>query len=183
MQIDRKLSIRQILSGLILTMLFLITFTTWAMGSAIGSSPDEDHVLTTIWCCEHSKNIQRSTTAKDEVKHEQRATTYTKLVPATDYCTYDSEDYKYFLIPFLVASPQQCFIDVGQDESAACQISQRETQVRKFFESAVDSKYVKSLRIFVSPDVESSVVKMRLLNSFLGAILIVVAAAFLWKKN
>ena len=183
MHFYHRLTKQPIFTWLLMAVLLFISFGTWALGSAIGSSPDEDHVLTTIWCGEHSKNIQRSTTAKDEVKHAQRATTSTKLVPATDYCTYDSEDYKYFLIPFLVASPQQCFIDVGQDESAACQISQRETQVRKFFESAVDSKYVKSLRIFVSPDVESSVVKMRLLNSFLGAILIVVAAAFLWKKN
>jgi hypothetical protein len=104
-------------------------------------------------------------------------------VPATDYCAYDSEDYKYLLIPFLVASPQQCLIDVGQDESAACQSPQKATQARKFFESAVDSRYIESLRIFVGPDVESSVVKMRLFNSFLAAVLIVAASAFLRQEN
>ena len=169
--------------GLLTIVLLAITFSSWAIGSAIGSSPDEDHVLTTIWCGEHSKNIQRSNISKNEFKQDKTASSYTDLVPATDYCAYDSEDYKYLLIPFLVASPQQCLIDVGQDESAACQSPQKATQARKFFESAVDSRYIESLRIFVGPDVESSVVKMRLFNSFLAAVLIVAASAFLRKEN
>ena len=169
--------------GLLTIVLLAITFSSWAIGSAIGSSPDEDHVLTTIWCGEHSKNIQRSNISKNEFKQDKTASSYTDLVPATDYCAYDSEDYKYLLIPFLVASPQQCLIDVGQDESAACQSPQKATQARKFFESAVDSRYIESLRIFVGPDVELSVVKMRLFNSFLAAVLIVAASAFLRKEN
>jgi hypothetical protein len=183
MQIDRKLSIKPIVIGVFTSFLLLITFATWALSSAVGSSPDEDSVLTTIWCGEHRKNIQRSASSNGDLKHDQTASENTKVTPATDFCTYDSDDYKYLLIPLLVASPQQCFIDSGQDESAACQSPQKESKSRKFFESAVDSRYIESLRIFVGTDVELSVVKMRLFNSLLAAVSIGFVSSLVWKKN
>jgi hypothetical protein len=83
----------------------------------------------------------------------------------------------------LVASPQQCFLSAGQDSSAFCQKSLKEVTSRKFFASAKDSSYIILLRLFVVSDIEASVVKMRLFNSFLAAILVAYASTFVWKKN
>ena len=165
---------------LLLGVALFFAFGSWAMGSAIGSSPDEDHVLTTIWCGKHAANLREAPI----LRINRESTKFDGGVkPATEFCRYDPNNYKYHLIPSLVAVPQQCYLGAGQDTSASCQERLRETTVRKYFESAVDTNYIIAVRIFVSPDVESSVVKMRLLNSFLAAILIVVASAFFWKKN
>ena len=165
--------------SLICTMLF-VTFSSWAMGSAIGSSPDEDNVLTIIWCGKHAANRR----ATDALRINRESTKFDGSVkPATEFCKYDPRNYKYHLIPSLIAAPQQCYLSAGQDTSANCQKSLRELTVRKYFESAVETRYISVARSFVSNEVESSVVKMRLLNSFLAAALIISASAFFWKKN
>ena len=180
MQIDHKLSIKRIFTGLILTLLLLITFATWAMGSAIGSSPDEDNVLTTIWCGKNAVNLR----AVDALRINRETTKFDGSVkPATEFCKYDPQNYKYHLIPSLVAAPQQCYLGAGQDTSASCQKGLRGLSVRKFFEAAVETDYISAARVFVGVDVEASVVKMRLFNSFMAAILITSASAFFWKKN
>jgi hypothetical protein len=33
-----------------MAVLLFLTFAAWSMGSAVGSSPDEGYVLTSIWC-------------------------------------------------------------------------------------------------------------------------------------
>jgi hypothetical protein len=165
--------------GLLTIVLLAITFSSWAMGSAIGSSPDEDSVLTTIWCGKNLTSIR----SLDSLRINRETTKFDGSVkPATEFCRYDPKNYKYHLIPSLVASPQQCYLSAGQDTSAFCQKSLKEITVRKYFEAAVETNYINVARVFVGVDVEASVAKMRLLNSFLAAILIVVASAYVWKK-
>jgi hypothetical protein len=150
------------------------------VGSAIGSSPDEDNVLTTIWCGKNAANLR----ATDALRINRETTKFDGGVkPATEFCRYDPKNYKYHLIPSLVAAPQQCYLSAGQDTSASCQKSVREFTVRKFFEAAVETNYISVARVFVGVDVEASVAKMRLFNSFLAAVLIISASAFFWKKN
>jgi len=164
---------------LICAMLF-VTFGSWAMGSAIGSSPDEDNVLTTIWCGKNAVNLR----AVDALRINRETTKFDGSVkPATEFCKYDPQNYKYHLIPSLVAAPQQCYLGAGQDTSASCQKGLRGLSVRKFFEAAVETDYISAARVFVGVDVEASVVKMRLFNSFMAAVLIISASAFFWKKN
>ncbi len=35
-----------------MAVLLFLTFAAWSMGSAVGSTPDEGYVLTSIWCGE-----------------------------------------------------------------------------------------------------------------------------------
>ena len=150
------------------------------MSSAVGSGPDEDHVLTTIWCGKHAAILRDSST----LRVNRESTKFDgNIKPASKFCRYDPKNYKYHLIPSLVAAPQQCYLGAGQDTSASCQKRLREITVRKYFESATNTNYVIATRIFVGADVESSVVKMRLFNSFLAAIMIISASAFFYKKN
>ena len=180
MRADRKLAWKPISVHLIIGVLLLISFGSWAIGSAIGSSPDEDYVLTTIWCGKHATNLR----ALDALRINRESTKFDGSVkPATEFCKYDPNNYKSHLIPSLVAAPQQCYLNAGQDASASCQRSLREITVRKYFEAAVETNYINAARIFVGVDVEASVIKIRLFNSFLAAVLIVLAGAFFLKKN
>jgi hypothetical protein len=180
MSIFTRFTKRSLFVGLLTVILLSITFGSWAVGSAIGSSPDEDNVLTTIWCGKNAANLR----ATDALRINRETTKFEGSVkPATEFCRYDPKNYKYHLIPSLVAAPQQCYLSAGQDTSAFCQKSLKETTVRKYFEAAVETNYVSVARVFVGVDVEASVAKMRLFNSFLAAVLIISASAFFWKKN
>ena len=180
MLINRNLAGKQIFFYSLIWAMLFVTFGSWAMGSAIGSSPDEDNVLTTIWCGKNAPSLR----ASDALRINREMTEFDGSVrPATEFCRYDPKNYKYHLIPSLVAAPQQCYLSAGQDASASCQKSLRELSIRKFFEAAVETRYISAARSFVGSDVESSVVKMRLLNSILAALLITSACAFFWKKN
>ena len=180
MSIFTRFTKRSLFVGLLTVILLSITFGSWAVGSAIGSSPDEDNVLTTIWCGKNAANLR----ATDALRINRETTKFDGGVkPATEFCRYDPKNYKYHLIPSLVAAPQQCYLSAGQDTSASCQKSVREFTVRKFFEAAVETNYISVARVFVGVDVEASVAKMRLFNSFLAAVLIISASAFFWKKN
>jgi hypothetical protein len=166
------------LFGILTIVLLAITFSSWAMGSAIGSSPDEDNVLTTIWCGKNAANLR----APDTLRINRETTKFDGSVkPATEFCRYDPKNYKYHLIPSLVASPQKCYLSVSQNLSASCQRSLEKITARKFFENAIETNYVKIARNFVNTDVESSVVKIRLFNSFLASILVALAGTFVWK--
>ena len=75
---------------LVFAMLF-ITFGSWAIGSAIGSSPDEDNVLTTIWCGKHATNLRPT----DALRINRETTKFDGSVkPATEFCKYDPNNYK-----------------------------------------------------------------------------------------
>jgi hypothetical protein len=85
----------------------------------------------------------------------------------------------------MAAEPSLCFRQLGQDYSAKCQegIYNQEISTDSYNLGYYPNTYFEVERLFVDSDVESSVVKMRLLNSFLAAVLIFVASAFVWKKS
>ena len=180
MKISCKLVNRSLLTRLWLYLLLFVTLATWSVSSAIGSSPDEDFVLTSVWCGmpgpslvdPYVVRLHRETVKYDGPFNEK-----------TEFCTFNPRKHKYQLLPSLVAFPQKCYLDLGQNESAACQQGLKQSLVEKFFESPNQTRYVNSIRYFVSADVESSVVKMRLLNSFLAVVLVVSAASFILKKS
>ena len=128
------------------------------MGSAVGSSPDEDYVLTSIWCGTEGN---------------------------PPHCRKDPDRYWGMILPIMAAEPQLCYVRTSQDISAKCQegIYNQEISTELLNRGLNPDRYFDVQRIFVGADVESSVVKMRLLNSFLAAVLIIFASAFFWKKN
>jgi hypothetical protein len=141
-----------------MALLLFMTLAAWSMGSAVGSSPDEDYVLTSIWCGTEGN---------------------------PPYCRKDLDRANAMILPIMAAEPSLCFRQLGQDYSAKCQesIYDQEISTDTFNRGYYPDTYFKIGQIFVDSDVESSVVKIRLLNSFLAATLIVVASAFVWKKS
>jgi hypothetical protein len=89
------------------------------------------------------------------------------------------------ILPIMAAEPSLCFRQLGQDYSAKCQesIYGQEISTDLLNRGLNPDRYFDVQRSFVGADVESSVVKMRLLNSFLAAVLIVSTSSFFWKKN
>ena len=141
-----------------MALLLFMTLAAWSMGSAVGSSPDEDYVLTSIWCGTEGN---------------------------PPYCRKDPDRPNAMILPIMAAEPSLCFRQLGQDYSAKCQesIYNQEISTDTFNRGYYPDTYFKIGKIFVDSDVESSVVKMRLLNSFLAAVLIILASAFIWKKS
>ena len=149
------------------------------MSSAVGSSPDEDHILMSTWCGGHNYTDELTV-----IRARRESTEFDRTVkPATPFCVYDAKNTKHHLVPKLVAEPQLCYLQIGKDKSASCQYEFAFEVVSRFYEQASNNLYIKSIRNFVGADVEASVVKMRLLNSFLAAVLIISASALFWKKN
>ena len=122
---------------LLAPVLLLATLSTWAVSSPVGSSPDEDYHLVSIWC---------ATGDADACVHEEgssQATVPTALVEASCYA-FDS------------------------DESAACQRPldfaghPDAVTVRGNFFDAYPPVFYGAMSVLVGPDIQASVVAMRL---------------------
>ena len=140
-----------------MALLLFITLAAWSMGSAVGSSPDEDYVLTSIWC-------------GSRLNHREGN---------PPHCRPDPDRYWGMILPILAGEPSLCFQRLGEDYSAACQeeIYNQEISTDLLNRGLYPSRYFDTLRNFVGADVEASVVKMRLFNSFLGASLVLLAVS------
>ena len=141
-----------------MALLLFMTLAAWSMGSAVGSSPDEDYVLTSIWCGTEGN---------------------------PPHCRKDPDRYWGMILPIMAAEPSLCFRQLGQDYSSKCQedIFNQEISTDLLNRGLNPERYFDVQRSFVGADVEASVVKMRLFNSFLAAVLIISASAIFWKKN
>ena len=142
-----------------MAVLLFLTFAAWSMGSAVGSTPDEGYVLTSIWCGTEGN---------------------------PPYCRKDPDRANAMILPIMVAEPQLCYLAGGRQQSVSCQseINNKELSTDLYNSAGLFPKtYLQLTQSFVGADVESSVVKMRLFNSFLAAVLIISASAFFWKKN
>jgi len=131
------------------------------------------------WCGGHNFTDELTV-----IRARRESTEFDRTVkPATPFCVYDAKNTKHHLVPKLVAEPQLCYLQIGKDKSASCQYEFAFEVVSRFYEQASNNLYIKSIRNFVGADVEASVVKMRLLNSFLAAVLVISASALFWKKS
>ncbi len=155
--------------------LLFLSLSTWTMSSAVGSSPDEDHILISTWCGVNNFTTDYTLRRKYRETFEFDG----KFVPATEFCAYDPENVKHFVLPTMVAKPQTCFLEKGQNESAGCQNDLKTETTSIFFENAENTRYIQTLRNLVSDDVAVSVVKMRLLNTLIATILIFAAVTLL----
>ncbi|MFM9094342.1 MAG: hypothetical protein ACKORD_05620, partial [Acidimicrobiaceae bacterium] len=121
----------------LMALLLFMTLAAWSMGSAVGSSPDEDYVLTSIWCGTEGN---------------------------PPYCRKDPDRPNAMILPIMAAEPSLCFRQLGQDYSAKCQesIYDQEISTDQFNQGLYPYGYFAAMQYFVGPDIESSVVKMRL---------------------
>ena len=139
----------------IMALLLFMTLAAWAMSSALGSTNDEDFILTSIWCGT------------------------SESIGATPYCQPDPDRPGFMIVPGLVAEPERCLqISVtGNLGSAACQEGVRNEvfSTNRYNKGSYPKTYPDVMRNFVSADVEKSVVQMRLFNSLLAAFTIILA--------
>jgi len=142
----------------LMALLLFLTFAAWSFASAVGGSPDEDYVLTSIWCGTEGN---------------------------PPHCRKDPNRPNAMILPIMAAEPSLCLRQLGQDYSAACQqeIYGQEISTDLFNQGLYPNTYLDTLRVFVGSDVEASVVKMRIFNSFLAAVLITVAVSLDWRRS
>ena len=136
-----------------MALLLFMTLAAWSMGSAVGSSPDEDYVLTSIWCGTEGN---------------------------PPHCRKDPDRPNAMILPIMAAEPSLCFRQLGQDYSAKCQesIYNQEISTDLYNQVYYPDTYFNIGQFFVASDIESSVVKIRLLNSLLAAILTIFVSGF-----
>ena len=142
-----------------MALLLFMTLAAWSMGSAVGSSPDEDYVLTSIWCGTEGN---------------------------PPHCRKDPDRPNAMILPIMAAEPSLCFLAGGRQQSVSCQseINNKELSTEHYNSASLfPETYFQLTQSFVGADVEASVVKMRLFNSFLAAVLIVSASAFFLEEK
>ena len=142
----------------LMALLLFITFAAWSMSSAVGGSPDEDFVLTSIWCGSEGN---------------------------PPYCRKDVDRPSAMILPIMAAEPSLCLQQLGADYSAKCQesIYNQEISTDLFNDDLYPTRYFEVQRNLVSNDVEVSVLKMRFLNSLIAAVLVVVATSLYKNTN
>ena len=134
-----------------MAVLLFLTFAAWSMGSAVGGTPDEGYVLTSIWCGKTG---------------------------ATPDCEVDPNRGQSMLVPVMVGEPQLCFLQQGQDYGASCQQSLYGQQVSTQsydYAKLYPETYMNVARKFVGSDIDGSVVRIRLFNSFIACVMILFA--------
>ena len=132
-----------------MALLLFMTLAAWSMGSAVGSSPDENYVLTSIWCGTEGN---------------------------PPYCRKDPTNDTAMIVPELVGMPGKCYYDGGPAQSALCQLqsyaNDQTMPTSAYNKGNYPNLYFEFHRNLVSYDVALSVMKMRLLNSLIATLLI-----------
>ncbi|WP_435736706.1 DUF2142 domain-containing protein [Cellulosimicrobium sp. PMB13] len=130
-------------------LLFVVFLTSWALASPVGSSPDEDYHLASIWCAQGDRD------GACVVDGDGEGADATYAVPAD-------------------VRNAPCFA-FDPAESAACQRADEtgmvETERGNFGAHAGDYPpvFYATMSLFVGPDLERSVLVMRLVNVLIAA--------------
>jgi hypothetical protein len=137
-----------------MALLLFMTLAAWSMGSAVGSSPDEDYVLTSIWCGTEGN---------------------------PPYCRKDPTNDQAMIVPELVGMPSLCYFMAGPSKSARCQAESYDNDqlmpTEAYNKGLYPFRYFNIVRNFVEYDVAGSVIKVRLFNSAIAAVLILAVAS------
>ena len=183
----KKTLVGYLLKRLLLAVLLFLTLAAWSMSSAVGGTPDENYVLTSIWCGDvpgvDDYNLMRSRIESGLASwmesgsngRLESGSTSIAVYGETKYCKLKVNEPTVVLVPWLVGESGQCMQVSAGDSSAACQSeSIDQTGRTDLFNRALYPKtYLNVMRNFVGSDVQKSVVQMRLFNSLIAAILIV----------
>ena len=128
-------------------LLFFVTLAGWALTSPVGSSPDDDYHLSSIWC-------------SDGAQSGRCIETDSALGRA---------------VPAAVVSSAYCYRFLPQESGACTQdiaegllITDRVNDVQGLYPTL----FYRAMGVFVGPDVERSVMFMRLANALLASVLI-----------
>ena len=155
-----------------MAVLLFLTFAAWSMGSAVGSTPDEGYVLTSIWCA----NTPLLKGVDDPVRNAPTTATGRPIFAKGETCRRDLDRPGTVWVSTRVAEPGMCYTSSGIF-SAACQ---KEPEMQLVSTDLLNSNlypdiYLKFMNFLVEDDVQRGVVKIRLLNSLIAAVLVVFA--------
>ena len=145
---------RRSLAGLVrlgLALTFFLTLVGWAVSSPVGSSPDDDYHLTSIWCSPLSDSY-----------------------PCSEVLNSDGD--LTLLVPRVAAEAHACFAfqpdvtaDCARTDIADERLSDRANQIQQLYPSG----FYTVQSIFAGSSFDSSVLAMRLFNALLATGLLV----------
>jgi len=152
-----------------MAVLLFLTFAAWSMGSAVGSSPDEDFVLTSIWCA-NTPSLQG---LDDPARNAPITETGRPIFSKNETCRRDLDRPNTVWVPWRVAE-SNC--SLGSDTvGASCQKTLTNDVISTDLVNAglYPENYLKVMHSLVGQDVYRSTMYMRLLNSLIAAVLII----------
>ena len=152
-----------------MAVLLFLTFAAWSMGSAVGSSPDEDFVLTSIWCA----NTPPLKGMDDPVRNATTTATGRPIFAKGETCRRDLDRPGTVWVPWKVAE-SNC--SPGPDTvGASCQKTLTDDVVStdRVNDNLYPNTYLKAMHSLVGQDVYKSTIYMRLINSLIAAVLII----------
>ncbi len=153
----------------LMALLLFMTLAAWSMGSAVGSSPDEDYVLTSIWCA----NTPQLKGMDDPARNAPITLTGRPIFANGETCRRDLDRPNTVWVPSKVAE-SNCTL--GPDKvGASCQKTMTTDIASTDRINTVlrSNTYFNALHSLVGQDVYKSTIYMRLLNSLISAVLII----------
>jgi len=153
----------------LMALLLFMTLAAWSMGSAVGSSPDEDYVLTSIWCA----NTPQLGGIDDPARNAPTTATGRPIFAKGETCRRDLARYNTVWVPWKVAE-SNCSLG-SETVGASCQktLTDQIISTDKVNVGLYPNTYLKAMHSLVGQDVYKSTIYMRLLNSLISAVLIV----------
>ena len=130
---------------------FFLTLVAWAMTSPVGSSPDDDYHLSSIWCAGGVRE---------------------------GVCEVDPGNSMARLVPESVGFAHECFAyDAAVTAACATQLGSGLTSTERVnnVQGLYPTGFYRVMALLVGPDVQHSVLLMRLLNAALASVLLALA--------
>ena len=154
-----------------MAVLLFLTFAAWSMSSAVGSSPDEAYVLTSIWCA----NTPALKGLDDPARNAPITATGRPIFSKGETCRRDLNRSDTVWVPWRVGE-SNCTL--GSDTvGASCLKTLTDdvvsTNLVNSNSALYPESYLKAMYFLVGQDVFKSTIYMRLLNSLIAAVLII----------
>jgi hypothetical protein len=168
---------KKVLTTIAYFLLLFVAMFSWSISSAIGSSPDEGFILTSIWCDASAKLTDSDVTVIDRTN-----------------CREDRLRSGRVVVPALIAEPHLCYIRETPSpnlESAECQtkLTAVEVSTDEFMIDAEASpsiypnQYFNVMRNLAGSDIAKSVLFMRMTNCVIATLFFGVAFTLCRNRN
>lgn len=132
---------RKLLVSALIPLMFFLALASWGLSSAVGSSPDDEYHLASIWCGQGLREGICEAGASDETR----------------------------VVPRVINERSSCYA-YRPNQSAACEVpvvGETADTNRGNFAGGYPPVFYATMSVFVSADVSASVILMRTANAFL----------------
>jgi hypothetical protein len=138
--VKKSTRVRSVLVAVSVPLMFLVSLVAWGFSSPVGSSPDDDYHMASIWCAGGIDELCQAA---------------------------DSETSR--IVPDVLLNSSGCYA-FRPDASAGCKVSPIEdmsTSDRGNFDGSYPPVFYATMNVFAGYDIESSVLFMRTFNALL----------------